>query len=124
MTESDNAYEITVELPNLDQKNIAVKLTHGGLTIRGDKRDETYFALPDGVNSDKIEATFKYGVLKVVLPKTEEAQGGSQDHQRQGGLRLRWGEAVPPASLILQVPSIGEGPFMRTHLIAGKDLLS
>ncbi|MEY9593200.1 HSP20 family molecular chaperone IbpA [Bradyrhizobium yuanmingense] len=41
VTKSDNAYEITVELPNLDQKNIAVKLTHGGLTIRGDKRDET-----------------------------------------------------------------------------------
>ncbi|WP_440260771.1 hypothetical protein [Bradyrhizobium yuanmingense] len=58
-----------------------------------------------------MEPTFKYGVLKVVLPKTEEAQEGSQDHQRQGGLRLRWGEAVPPASLILQVPSIGEGAF-------------
>ena len=35
---------------------------------------ERYFALPEGVNADKIEATFKNGVLKVVLPKTEEAQ--------------------------------------------------
>ncbi|WP_244621084.1 Hsp20/alpha crystallin family protein [Bradyrhizobium symbiodeficiens] len=34
---------------------------------------ERYFTLPEGVNADKIEATFKNGVLKVVLPKTEEA---------------------------------------------------
>jgi HSP20 family protein len=41
VTESDRAYEITVELSSLDEKNIAVKLAHGGLTIKGDKRDET-----------------------------------------------------------------------------------
>ncbi|MBB4369955.1 HSP20 family protein [Bradyrhizobium sp. cir1] len=93
VAESDKAYEITAELPGLDEKNIDVKLTDGGLTIRGEKKEETeekkkdyyvserrygsferYFALPDGVNTDKIEATFKNGVLKVVLPKTEEAQ--------------------------------------------------
>lgn len=93
VAESEKAYEITAELPGLDEKNIEVKLANGGLTIRGEKKEETeekkkdyyvserrygsferYFALPDGVNSDKIEATFKNGVLKVVLPKTEEAQ--------------------------------------------------
>ncbi|MDA9504233.1 molecular chaperone Hsp20 [Bradyrhizobium sp. CCBAU 11386] len=93
VTESDKAYEITAELPGLDEKNIDVKVANGGLTIKGEKKEETeekkkdyyvserrygsferYFALPDSVNSDKIEATFKNGVLKVVLPKTEEAQ--------------------------------------------------
>ncbi|TQF26229.1 molecular chaperone Hsp20 [Bradyrhizobium sp. UNPF46] len=93
VVEGDKAYEITAELPGLDEKNIDVKLVNGGLTIKGEKREETeetkkdyyvserrygsferYFALPDGVNTDKIEATFKNGVLKVVLPKTEEAQ--------------------------------------------------
>ncbi|MBR0955847.1 Hsp20/alpha crystallin family protein [Bradyrhizobium japonicum] len=93
VAESDKAYEITAELPGLDEKDIDVKLVNGGLTIRGEKKEETeekkkdyyvserrygsferYFALPDGVNADKIEATFKNGVLKVVLPKTEEAQ--------------------------------------------------
>jgi HSP20 family protein len=93
VAESDKAYEITAELPGLDEKNIDVKVVNGGLSIRGEKKEETeekkkdyyvserrygsferFFALPDGVNADKIEATFKNGVLKVVLPKTEEAQ--------------------------------------------------
>ena len=30
--------------------------------------------MPDGVDKDKIEATFSKGVLKVILPKTAEAQ--------------------------------------------------
>lgn len=93
VAENDKAYEITAELPGLDEKNIDIKLDKGGLTIKGEKREETeekkkdyyvserrygaferYFALPDGINADKIEATFKNGVLKVLLPKTEEAQ--------------------------------------------------
>ncbi|MDA9506473.1 molecular chaperone Hsp20 [Bradyrhizobium sp. CCBAU 11386] len=93
VAESDKAYEITAELPGLDEKNIDVKVANGGLTIKGEKREETeekkkdyyvserrygtferYFTLPESVNADKIEATFKNGVLKVVLPKTEEAQ--------------------------------------------------
>ena len=93
VTETDKAYEITAELPGLDEKNIGVKVANGGLTIKGEKKEESeekkkdyyvserrygsferYFALPGSVNADKIEATFKNGVLKVVLPKNEEAQ--------------------------------------------------
>ena len=93
VAESDKAYEITAELAGLDEKNIDIKLVNGGLTIKGEKREESeekqkdyyvserrygtferYFTLPEGVNADKIEATFKNGVLKVTLPKTEEAQ--------------------------------------------------
>jgi HSP20 family protein len=93
VAESDKAYEITAELPGLDEKNINITVANGGLTIKGEKREETeekkkdyyvserrygtferYFTLPDSVNADKIEATFKNGVLKVTLPKTEEAQ--------------------------------------------------
>ena len=36
--------------------------------------DERYVGLPDSVDANKIEATFKNGVLKVTLPKTAEAQ--------------------------------------------------
>ncbi|MDN4982177.1 Hsp20/alpha crystallin family protein [Bradyrhizobium sp. WYCCWR 13022] len=93
VVESANAYEITAELPGLDEKNIDIKLANGGLTIKAEKREESeekkkdyyvserrygtferYFTLPDGVNADKIEATFRNGVLKVTLPKTEDAQ--------------------------------------------------
>ncbi len=93
MAETDNAYEITAELPGLDEKNIEVKLANGGLTIKGEKREEKeekekgyylherrfgsferYFRVPEGVDTDKIDATFKKGVLTVTLPKTPEAK--------------------------------------------------
>jgi len=93
VAESDKSYEITAEMPGIDEKNIEVSLANGGITIKGEKKEETeekkkdyyvserrygsferYFALPDGVDADKIQATFKNGVLKVTLPKTAEAQ--------------------------------------------------
>jgi HSP20 family protein len=93
VSESSKAYEITAELPGLDEKNIEVSLANGGLTIKGEKKEEKeekqkdyhlsersygsferYFTLPESVDSDKIEASFKNGILKVTLPKTAEAQ--------------------------------------------------
>ena len=35
---------------------------------------ERALRIPDGVDTDKIEAAFKKGVLTVTLPKTAEAQ--------------------------------------------------
>jgi HSP20 family protein len=80
-------------LPGLDEKNIEVNVDNGGLTIKGEKKEEKeekqkgyyvsersygsferYFGLPNGVYADKIEASFKNGVLKVTLPKTAKAQ--------------------------------------------------
>ncbi|WP_407165997.1 Hsp20/alpha crystallin family protein [Bradyrhizobium sp. ORS 111] len=93
VAESDMAYEITAEMPGMDEKNIEVSLANSGITIKGEKKEEKeekskdYYLserrygsferclyLPDGVDTDKIEATFKNGVLKVTLPKTAEAQ--------------------------------------------------
>lgn len=93
IAESDKAYEITAELPGMDEKNIEVNVVNGGLTIKGEKKDEKeekakdryvserrygsferYFRLPDGVDAAKIEASFKKGVLTVTLPKRPEAQ--------------------------------------------------
>jgi len=93
VSETDKAYEINAELPGMDEKNIEVNVANGGLTIKGEKKDEKeekkkdyyvserrygsferYFTLPDSVDADKIGATFKNGVLKVTLPKTAEAQ--------------------------------------------------
>jgi HSP20 family protein len=90
--EKDNAYEISAELPGMDEKNIEVKLSNGGLTIKGEKQEEKEekkkdyylhechfgsfercFAVPEGVDTDKIEASFKKGVLTVKLPKKPEA---------------------------------------------------
>jgi HSP20 family protein len=93
VTESDKAYEISAELPGMDEKDIEVKLCNGGLMIKGEKQAskeeqktdyylherrfgafERYLAMPEGIDTDKIEAKFKKGVLTVTLPKTEEAR--------------------------------------------------
>lgn len=92
IVENDKMYEITVELPGMDEKNIEVKLANGGLTIKGEKQEEKEekkqdyylhersfgsfernFAVPDGVDTGKIEANFKKGVLKITLPKRPDA---------------------------------------------------
>jgi HSP20 family protein len=40
VTETDGGFEITAELPGMDEKNIEVKLANHTLTIKGEKRDE------------------------------------------------------------------------------------
>ena len=93
VVESEKAYEITAELPGMDEKNIEVKVAEGGLTIKGEKQEEKEekkkdyylherhfgsfersFDVPESVDADKIEASFKKGVLTVTLPKKPEAQ--------------------------------------------------
>jgi HSP20 family protein len=93
VTETDKAYEINAELPGMDEKNIEVKVADDVLTIKGEKREEKEeknkdyylsersfgsfqrsFQVPNGVDTDKIEASFKNGVLTVTLPKSTEAQ--------------------------------------------------
>jgi HSP20 family protein len=93
VVEKENAFEISAELPGLDEKDVEVTLADDVLTIRGEKKEEKeqkdknyyrserrfgsfqrVFELPPGVDQGKIEASFRNGVLKVVLPKTAEAQ--------------------------------------------------
>jgi HSP20 family protein len=93
LTEDDKAYKITAELPGLEEKNIDVTLTGDMLTLKGEKhyeKDEQHknrymseraygsfqrsFALPDGVDRDKIAASLEKGVLTITLPKTPEAR--------------------------------------------------
>jgi HSP20 family protein len=90
--ERDNAYEVHADLPGMDEKDIEVSVSGGVLTIKGEKHEEKEekkpdfhlrerrfgsfersLRVPEGVNADKIEASFKKGVLTVVLPKTAEA---------------------------------------------------
>ena len=93
VTETDKAYEIVAELPGMDEKNVEVKVADDILTIKGEKQEEKEerrkdyylsersfgsfqraFQVPAGVDTDKIEANFKNGVLIVTLPKSAEAQ--------------------------------------------------
>ena len=73
------AYEITAELPGLDEKNIEVKLANGVLSIKGEKREkkeekqkdyyrrersfgsfERSFQVPEGIDTDKIAASLEW----------------------------------------------------------------
>ena len=93
VVETDDAVEISVELPGMDQKDIDVSLAGDSLTIKGEKKIEKqdekrgYYVsersygsvyrtipLPPGVDVDKADATFRNGVLTVRLPQTAEAK--------------------------------------------------
>lgn len=91
--ENANDLRVSFELPGMDDKDIDVSISEGALTISGEKREEKeentrgYYRmernygsfqrripLPCSIEEDKVEATFKNGVLNVVLPKTAEAK--------------------------------------------------
>jgi HSP20 family molecular chaperone IbpA len=93
VTETEKCYKVTAELPGMDEKNIEVKIANGMLTIKGQKQEEKEeekqdyyvrersfgsfertFPVPEGVDLDKVDASFKKGVLTVTLRKTAEAQ--------------------------------------------------
>jgi HSP20 family protein len=93
-SESKDAYVAKVEVPGIDPKAVQVTVDNGVLTLRGEKRqekeqkDEHYYRversygsftrsvrLPGPVDSGKISATSKNGVLTVTLPKTAAAKG-------------------------------------------------
>lgn len=92
IAEKEKSFEITAELPGMDQKNIEIKLTNDSLIIKGEKKEdkeekgkgyhlserhygsfERVFSLPKGVDADKIDASFSKGVLSITLPKKPEA---------------------------------------------------
>jgi HSP20 family protein len=91
--ERDNEYEVTAELPGLDQKDVEVKLVNGALVISGEKKTEREekgegrffserrygsfkrsFRLPENIDPDQIQASFEKGVLKVTLAKAAQAR--------------------------------------------------
>lgn len=90
MKETDNEIAASVELPGLSKGDIKVSVKNNVLSITGEKKAEKaeenqnihrvertygYFkrsvVLPVEVDSEKVKATFKDGVLKITLPKVE-----------------------------------------------------
>jgi len=93
LAETDQAFEVTVDLPGMKPEEFSVELKEGQLWITGERRQEseekgkTYhrverqygrfqrvIPLPAAVNPEKIEAEYKDGVLHITLPKDETAQ--------------------------------------------------
>lgn len=97
LVERENGYEISAELPGLDENTIEIKLSNSTLTIKGEKteekeeRENEYYLserrfgsfhrsvrLPEGVDVHKIGAKFVRGVLTVTLPKSAEAKNNEK----------------------------------------------
>ena len=102
LSEDDNGYELSVELPGMDEKDLELTLAEGALVIKGEKKEEkedkerhiterSYgsvqrrFPLPPDVDVEKMDASFAKGVLKVTLPKTGEAQAKGRKIEVRSG---------------------------------------
>ena len=88
--EHEDKIVIKAELPGVDKKDIRVDVKENVLTLEGERsheaevKEEHYyrkervhgtfrrsFSLPDGLDSDKIEANYKDGVLNIEIPRSE-----------------------------------------------------
>lgn len=97
IAETDKEISISAELPGLEPDDIHLTLDHNYLTISGEKQAEkeekgkrfyrmerSYgsfyrsIPLPDEVDENKIDASYKRGVLKIRLPKTAQSQRKSR----------------------------------------------
>ena len=93
ISETDNSFEVRAELPGVTESDVHVSVIDNVLTIKGEKRqeaeteDKNYhrverrygsfqrtFTLPRNVESTAITAKFGDGVLRVTIPKAEEAK--------------------------------------------------
>lgn len=89
--ENEKQYELQIVLPGFNKKDVNIEIEDGKLTISGERKFEkedngnTYhtiesqygkftrtFYLPDNVKDDAMKASYKDGILKVVIPKDEK----------------------------------------------------
>lgn len=91
--ETDNEIVVKAELPEVKKEDVNVSIENNVLSIRGERKfseetkKENYhrlersygeffrsFTLPNVVDATKVNAEFKEGILRVTLPKREEAK--------------------------------------------------
>ncbi len=91
--EGKKDYQITIEVPGVDEKDVKLELADGTLTVSGEKRhekeqkDENYYcversygsfrrvlSLPRDIDEDAIEAKFRNGVLTITVPRKQIAK--------------------------------------------------
>lgn len=93
VSETTDKITVKAEVPGMDAKDIDISIVGDTLTIKGEKKsereekEENYhlversygsfsraMKLPAAVEADKVEATYKNGVLTVICPKKEEVK--------------------------------------------------
>lgn len=94
INEFEDRFQLFVDVPGVDPKNVEITLESGVLTISGERflpasgEDETVvrrrtergsgrfyrrFILPETVDADKVRATDRHGVLEILIPKQAKA---------------------------------------------------
>ncbi|WP_020596671.1 Hsp20/alpha crystallin family protein [Spirosoma panaciterrae] len=96
VAEHPDGFRIEVAAPGLKKENFKLSLNHNNLTISGSQETKTdesekpaekytrrefsyssfqrTFTLPTSVDADRIQATYTDGILKIEMPKREEAK--------------------------------------------------
>ena len=93
ITEDDKEYVVKAEIPEMKKEDIKINVHDDVLTVSGERKYEKEekgkkfhrveraygsfmrsFALPENADGSKISAEYKDGVLKVHLPKSEQAK--------------------------------------------------
>ena len=105
VVDKEKEVQINAELPGMDESDVEVTLSGRMLSISGEKKEEheegekegNYYlserrygsfkrslSIPEGVDTDKVDASFKKGVLTVILPKFPEAQSKTKTIEIKG----------------------------------------
>lgn len=93
ISENDTEYLVSADLPEVKPEDVHVSLENGVLTLTGERKmenqdsgikhhmiEQSYgrfvrsFSLPGDIDSSKVEAMFKDGVLRVHITKSEAAR--------------------------------------------------
>lgn len=88
--ENNNEILLQADMPGVVKEDVSVKLDNGTLSLSGIRKTETSgasireefsdveyvrsFSVPQTIEMERVEAEFKDGVLKLHLPKSEEAK--------------------------------------------------
>ncbi len=106
VVEKEKGLEVTADLPGVDQKDIDLDLSEGVLTLRAEHKEDkeekdendryhvvergygTFmrrFALPFEPDTDRVEANFDNGVLRVWIPRSPESERHSRKIEIKSG---------------------------------------
>ena len=95
VVETNHAFEVKMDLPGVDTEDVEIQIDNNTLTVRGERSEEKEekdedklfhrverysgsfsrsVVLPNSINEDETIAEFKDGVLRITIPKTEDAK--------------------------------------------------
>jgi HSP20 family protein len=93
ISERAEDFKIDLAVPGMDKKDFSVEVDNGVLTVSGERKEQTReenekitrcefhygsfkrtFGLPESANPDKVQASYKDGVLSLIVTKKDESK--------------------------------------------------